>query len=63
MTVGKLMELQIGKGGLFDGNIKLGTPFSGDTIEEAASNLVKNGFNYEGKDIMYNGITGEPLTY
>jgi len=42
MTVGKLMELQIGKGGLFDGNIKLETLFNSDTIDEAASNFVKN---------------------
>jgi len=43
MTVGKLMELHIGKSGLFDGKLKLGTPFGGDTIEDAAETLVKNG--------------------
>jgi len=45
MTVGKLMELQIGKGGLFDGSTKFGTPFGGDNIYDAANTLVANGFN------------------
>lgn len=24
--------------------------------------LIRNGFNYQGKDMLYSGITGEPLT-
>lgn len=41
--MGKLMELQIGKGGLFDGSTKFGTPFGGDNIYDAANTLVANG--------------------
>lgn len=71
MTVGKMMELLAGKAGLYEGERKFGTIFGGTDIEDCAETLIKHGFNYAGKDLLYSGrgaggaspqgITGEPL--
>ena len=61
MTVGKLMELLGGKAGVLEGKFHYGTAFGGSKVEDICEELVKNGFNYHGKDILYSGITGEPL--
>ena len=61
MTVGKLMELLGGKAGVLEGKFHYGTAFGGSKVEDISAELVKNGFNYQGKDILYSGITGEPL--
>lgn len=62
MTVGKILELLTGKAGVLEGDLKYGTAFSGDKIEETNDILVKHGFSYCGKDYLTSGITGEPLT-
>eukprot|EP00357_Protocruzia_adherens_P023971 CAMPEP_0115015144 /NCGR_PEP_ID=MMETSP0216-20121206/26565_1 /TAXON_ID=223996 /ORGANISM="Protocruzia adherens, Strain Boccale" /LENGTH=181 /DNA_ID=CAMNT_0002385151 /DNA_START=147 /DNA_END=692 /DNA_ORIENTATION=- len=59
MTIGKMIELLAGKSALFDGHLKYGTAFGGNSIEEVSKVLVKNGFNYSGKDALTSGITGE----
>jgi len=61
MTVGKMIEFVAGKAGVFDGNIRHGTAFDGSPIDECAQVLVKSGYSYTGKDLLYSGITGEPL--
>lgn len=61
MTVGKMMELLAGKAGLYEGERKFGTIFGGTDIEDCAEVLIQHGFNYSGKDLLYSGITGEPL--
>ena len=61
MTVGKLMELLGGKAGVLEGKFHYGTAFGGSKVKDICSELVKNGFNYLGKDILTSGITGEPL--
>ena len=61
MTVGKLIELIGGKSAVLDGKFKYGTAFSGDKIEDIGNILIANGYSYSGKDILYSGITGEPL--
>jgi DNA-directed RNA polymerase III subunit RPC2 len=61
MTVGKLIELLAGKSALFDGQLKYGTAFSGDKVEDISRILLKNGFSITGKDFLYDGITGEPI--
>ena len=38
-----------------------GTAFGGSPVEELSAALVKSGFSYSGKDLLYCGITGEPL--
>lgn len=61
MTVGKLMELLGGKAGVLEGKFHYGTAFGGSKVSDICAELVKNGFNYQGKDILTSGLTGEPL--
>ena len=61
MTVGKLIELIGSKTAALDGKLKYGTAFAGDSPEDLGNILIANGFSYSGKDILYSGITGEPL--
>eukprot|EP00095_Tigriopus_kingsejongensis_P012376 snap_masked-scaffold190_size271632-processed-gene-1.0 protein:Tk12376 transcript:snap_masked-scaffold190_size271632-processed-gene-1.0-mRNA-1 annotation:"dna-directed rna polymerase iii subunit rpc2" len=61
MTVGKLMELLGGKAGVLEGKFHYGTAFGGSKVSDISEELVRNGFNYQGKDVLTSGITGEPL--
>ncbi|XP_039299777.1 DNA-directed RNA polymerase III subunit RPC2 [Nilaparvata lugens] len=61
MTVGKLIELIAGKAGVLEGKFHYGTAFGGSKVDDVCEELAKNGFHYQGKDIFYSGITGEPL--
>lgn len=61
MTVGKLIELLAGKAGLAEGKFHYGTAFGGSKVSDVSQELAKHGFNYQGKDIFYSGLTGEPL--
>lgn len=45
----------------FTGKFHYGTAFGGSKVQDVSEELVKNGFNYQGKDVFYSGITGEPL--
>ncbi|GLH02785.1 DNA-directed RNA polymerase I subunit RPA2 [Gryllus bimaculatus] len=59
MTVGKLLELLAGKAGVLDGKFHYGTAFGGSRVEEVCDELIKHGYNYQGKDYFYSGTTGE----
>ena len=66
MTVGKLLELVVGKAGVFEGRQAYASAFgelegNADTAEAAAKALIANGFNYSGKDPLYSGTSGNPL--
>jgi DNA-directed RNA polymerase subunit B len=61
MTVGYLIELLAGKVAANSGQIVDGTPFSGQSVEELESQLKELGFSYDGKETMYNGITGKKM--
>lgn len=61
MTVGKLIELLAGKAGVAVGKHHYGTAFGGSSVAEVQAELEAHGYNYEGKDLLYSGITGEPL--
>lgn len=61
MTVGKLIELVAGKSAVLDGELKYGTAFGGDKVEDIGRILVENGFSISGKDFLYDGISGEPI--
>lgn len=37
------------------------TAFSGDKVDEMGKILVKNGFSFDGKDLLMSGTTGEML--
>lgn len=59
MTVGKLIELMCGKLGSLEGSFKYGTAFAGEKVDQVSAELVKRGFNFQGKDCLISGITGE----
>jgi DNA-directed RNA polymerase III subunit RPC2 len=66
MTVGKLIELLVGKAGVYEGRQAYASAFgeefgSTDTPVAASEILIRNGLNYTGKDILYSGTSGEPL--
>jgi DNA-directed RNA polymerase beta subunit len=59
MTVGYLIEMLAGKTASVSGKIVDGTPFSGQNVEELEGQLKEMGFRFDGKESMYNGITGK----
>ena len=61
MTVGYLLELLAGKIGAIKGEIMDGTAFSGESKKDIEAQLKEFGFRYDGKEIMYNGITGKKI--
>jgi len=61
MTVGYLIELLAGKVGCLDGRIIDGTAFSGENIEELERTLCDLGFRSDGKETLYDGVTGKML--
>ena len=61
MTVGYLLELLAGKVGCLKGEIIDGTPFSSASKKELEEQLEALGFRYDGKETMYNGITGKKM--
>ncbi len=61
MTVGYLIELLAGKSAATIGRVGDGTPFTGQTIDELKSQLKEMGFRSDGKETMYNGVTGKKM--
>ncbi len=61
MTVGYLIELLAGKTGAVSGKIIDGTSFTGQTVQELEEQLKDLGFSYDGKETMFNGITGKKM--
>ena len=59
MSVGYLIEMLAGKVGGVSGREIDSTPFSGQDIEELENNLREVGFRYDGKETMYDPITGK----
>lgn len=61
MTVGYLIELLAGKTAAVSGRPVDGTPFTGAKVDELENTLREMGFRYDGKETMYNGITGKKM--
>ncbi len=61
MTMGYLLELLAGKVGCLRGEVVDGTPFSGENKSELENQLKGLGFRYDGKETMYNGVTGKRM--
>jgi DNA-directed RNA polymerase subunit B len=59
MTVGYLIELLAGKIGALSGKVMDGTGFEGTKVEDLENQLRALGFRYDGKETLYNGITGK----
>lgn len=62
MTVGKLIEFLAGKAGSIKGKFHYGTAFGGDKVKDISEVLINHGYNYQGKDLLTSGVTGEPLS-
>jgi DNA-directed RNA polymerase subunit B len=62
MTIGYLIELMGGKVGSNSGRVIDGTAFSGESREELENELGSLGFRLDGKESMYDGISGRMLT-
>jgi len=61
MTVGYLMDVLAGKVAALSGRIVDASAFSGEKIDSLENNLKKLGFREDGKEVMYNGITGKRM--
>jgi len=59
MTIGQLLESLAGKVAALKGNIEDGTPFQENVEERLRKELLALGFEPRGKEVMYNGLTGE----
>ncbi|MBI5036303.1 DNA-directed RNA polymerase subunit B [Candidatus Micrarchaeota archaeon] len=61
MTAGHMLEMLAGKAACRDGKIKDGTAFAGDRQEEFEKSLMENGFEYTGREVLYDGKSGRRL--
>ena len=59
MTIGQFLESIAGKAAALTGEAVDGTPFYPKKSEDVRSALKRLGFQHGGKEVMYNGITGE----
>ncbi|KYH38369.1 MAG: DNA-directed RNA polymerase subunit B [Candidatus Hecatellales archaeon B24] len=59
MTIGQFLESIAGKVSAMIGRPVNGTAFANEKVEDLRSMLKKLGFHHGGREVMYNGITGE----
>jgi DNA-directed RNA polymerase subunit B len=59
MTIGQFLESIAGKVAAMRGKPVDGTPFSNENAEDLRKALIKLGFSHTGKEVFYNGVTGE----
>lgn len=59
MTVSHLLELIAGKTGSLSGRLVDGTTFASEDAQSIRAELLGHGFRENGKETMYNGVTGE----
>ncbi|MBX5326448.1 MAG: DNA-directed RNA polymerase subunit B [Candidatus Bathyarchaeia archaeon] len=59
MTIGQFLESMAGKVAAARGKPVDGTPFSNEPPEQLKQELIQLGFSHTGREVFYNGITGE----
>ena len=59
MTIGQFLESMAGKVAAARGRAADGTPFISESPEELKRALIELGFSHTGRDVLYNGVTGE----
>lgn len=59
MTLGQMFEGCLGKVAAASGQIGNATPFEMEDMDELQLELAKHGFDYGGREALYNGLTGE----
>ncbi|MBS7615677.1 DNA-directed RNA polymerase subunit B [Candidatus Bathyarchaeota archaeon] len=59
MTIGQFVESLAGKVAAARGKTVDGTPFISEKPDELRKTLVKLGFSHTGREVFYNGVTGE----
>ena len=60
-TIGQLIEMFLGKLCAVKGIYGDATPFTGINLNKINNELVERGFNEWGKEVMYNGLTGQKM--
>ncbi len=61
MTIGHLLEMLVGKAASFKGAEADGTPFEELDRAEIGNTLKEYGFREDGKEVFYDGITGQRI--
>jgi DNA-directed RNA polymerase subunit B len=61
MTVAHILEMVGGKVGSMESRLIDGTPFSGEREDAIREGLVRNGFMHSGREVMYDGLTGQMI--
>ncbi len=61
MTVGQILESMAGKVAALRGVLVDATPFEGVTEDELKEALIKLGYRWDGKEVMYSGLSGKKL--
>lgn len=59
MTVGQVIEMVTGKASILSGESVIADPFEKVNMERITQVLQQHGYSTSGKEIMYDGITGE----
>jgi len=62
MTIGQFLESMAGKIAAMRGEPVNGTPFLSEKSEDLKQMLIDLGFSYTGRDVLYNGISGEKFS-